>query len=208
MIGEDSEGLASLEVVTEDLDGVDDGEEFLFMDGVILFGGGKLARFVADGLGTISLVLEKNGTYTYSRSIGVEFKSSIGTSEGNDEDRSSEKGSFELRKRINGGRRKRRRKGHSSLGQVGERSGDLGVILDEATVESGEAEEGASRGYVMRQRPVRDRGDLFWIRGNTRGGDEVTEEPSGGLGEGALGDLGFEISSIESLENRTKVIKM
>ena len=87
VIGVESEGLATFQVVAENLDGVDDGEEFLFMDGVILLGGGELARLIADGLRTVTLVLKEDGAKARSGGVGVEFKNGIGSGERNSEDR-------------------------------------------------------------------------------------------------------------------------
>jgi hypothetical protein len=51
------EVLASLKVVSEDLDSVDDGQHFQLMDRVTFFSWGQLAGLVADGLRALALVL-------------------------------------------------------------------------------------------------------------------------------------------------------
>lgn len=57
VISDQSEVLATLKVMAEDLDGVDCSKELLFVDGVIAFCGSKFPGFVANGLGPVALVL-------------------------------------------------------------------------------------------------------------------------------------------------------
>lgn len=95
VVGVESEMLATLEVMAEDLDRVDDGEEFLLMDGVVLLGRRQLAGLVTNGLGTVTLVLKQNCSNTNVRGVGEEGEFSIGTGEGDDEERGGDKGGFE-----------------------------------------------------------------------------------------------------------------
>jgi hypothetical protein len=71
VVSVEGEMLASLEVMAEDFDGVDDGKKFKFMDGIILLGRAELAGLVADWLISIALVLKKYGTNSDVRSISV-----------------------------------------------------------------------------------------------------------------------------------------
>ena len=73
--------------MSENLDGMDGGEKFLLVNGIVLFGRGKLPGFVAYGLRSLTLILEQNGSETHARSVGVKLKSSIGTSEWNSQKR-------------------------------------------------------------------------------------------------------------------------
>ena len=57
VIGDQSEVLAALKVMAENLDGVNSSKEFLFVDGVIPFSCSEFPGFVADRLGPVALVL-------------------------------------------------------------------------------------------------------------------------------------------------------
>jgi hypothetical protein len=72
--------------VSEDFDSMDNGKEFLFMDRVIFLGGREFAGFIADRLGTVTLVLEEDGTKADEGGIGVEDEGGIGSGEGDNEE--------------------------------------------------------------------------------------------------------------------------
>lgn len=96
----------------------------------------------------------------------------------------------------------------SGFCEFSERSGDLGKITDEATVEADETKEGASGGDVMGQRPVSDSGDFLGIYAEAFGGDDVAEEAGRVLGEGALGKLDFEIGGGQGSKDLVKQSQM
>jgi hypothetical protein len=57
-----NKAFTALQVVTELLRGPDNAKKLLFMDWVVLFSGVELARRIAYGAGTITLVLEEDST--------------------------------------------------------------------------------------------------------------------------------------------------
>lgn len=87
VVSEEGKLLATFKVVAEDFDSMDNGEEFLFMDRVVLLGRGQFAGFIANGLGPITLILEENGTKADEGGIGVENEGGIGSGEGNNKER-------------------------------------------------------------------------------------------------------------------------
>ena len=89
VVGIQSEVFATFQVVAESFDGVDDGKEFTFMDGVIFLRSRiELSRLIADWLITLALVLEENCTNGHIRGISVKCECSIRTSERYDQKRS------------------------------------------------------------------------------------------------------------------------
>jgi hypothetical protein len=62
VVSVEDEVSAAIQVVTELLAGVDDGEELLFVDSVVELSRGELAGLVADGLGALALVLQEHST--------------------------------------------------------------------------------------------------------------------------------------------------
>jgi hypothetical protein len=93
----------------------------------------------------------------------------------------------------------------SSLGQVGEGGGNLGIIPDESTVKASKAQEGTGGGDVVRQRPVSNSGSLVGVDRDTMGRDVVAEEASGILGKGAFGQFDFEVGIREGFEDLCNV---
>jgi hypothetical protein len=51
--------LTALEVVTKDLESMDNGKKFMFMGRVVAFSGSEFARLVAYRLRSLALVLEE-----------------------------------------------------------------------------------------------------------------------------------------------------
>jgi hypothetical protein len=163
MVGVDSEALAAFQVMSEDLDGVDDGEKLLLMNRIILLSRGQLARLIANRLWTLALILKQDSADANAGSISVELKGGIRSRMGNDEDGSREEGCFEAVEGVDCSLRELGGEGNGSLGEVSESGGKLCVVPDEAAVEASEAEEGADSSNVARQRPVSDGGDLLRV---------------------------------------------
>jgi hypothetical protein len=64
VVCEQCEVLTALQVVTKDLDSMDNGKKFRFMGRVVAFSGREFARLVARKLRSLALVLEKNSAET------------------------------------------------------------------------------------------------------------------------------------------------
>ena len=88
MVSVQSEVFATFQVVAESFHGVDDGEEFTFMDGIVFLRRIEFSRLIADWLITLALVLEENCTNGHIRGISVKCECSIRTSEMYDQKRS------------------------------------------------------------------------------------------------------------------------
>jgi hypothetical protein len=109
-------------------------------------------------------VLEEDGADAGARGVGVELVGGVGTGVGEDENRGRDEGGFEGVEGVDGSSGERAGEGRRSLGEVSEGGGDLGVVLDEAAVETSEAEESAHGLLILGLWPISNGGDL---RGST-----------------------------------------
>jgi hypothetical protein len=150
VVSEDSEVLASLKVVAEDLQGVDDGQEFLFMHRVVLLCRAELPRLVTYRLRSIALVLQEDSADAIARGVGVELKSRLRPSGGDDKERGGEQSGLQVVEGGDGGWGNDGGKRGLGPGEVSQRNSDLGVVTDEAAVEASEAKEGTDSGDVSR----------------------------------------------------------
>ncbi len=70
----DAKDRWAFKVVSPHTSGVDDGEHFSVVDGVVLLSWRELPGFVGDGLESLALILHKNGSNSVGGGIHIEVK--------------------------------------------------------------------------------------------------------------------------------------
>ena len=135
--------LAALEVMAENLDGVDCSQKLLFVDGVVTLGCSKLPGLVAHRLQPMPLVLQEDCTNAHTRGISVQLEGGGRAGEGDQENGGGKEGGFELVECRDGIRGKAGGKRDCGAGEGGQGGSDGGVAFDKTPVEHREAEERA-----------------------------------------------------------------
>jgi hypothetical protein len=187
MIGVQCE-RATLEVDSPLREGVDYGEEFLFVGRVVPFSGVHFSGGEGDRLESVALVLLENGTDGKAGCISGDNEGEEGIRDTKDRGASQGglqgvKGVLCLRGPEVGG---------VLVCELGQRGGDAGVVGDETTVVIANAKEGLQFFQCLGDGPGLDGLDLLGVGGDALVGDDVAEIGHGGFEELALGDLAVE----------------
>ena len=206
VVGEDLHGeRGTMEVVAPRLQGANDGEEFAVIDVVISFSGGERLGEVGAGVPiSVGISLEKDGT-------GHVFGGVSGDGEGSGEIREAKDGFCEEEafEGIEGGLARRGPIPREVfLGEIKERAGDIGIIGDESSVETGEAKERANIFHLGWSWPTCDAVELYGVHGQLAGFHDHAEVFDLVGGELALFELQMKVKFGHALENAFRAFFM
>ena len=186
----DDEGLV-VEVVTPKLEGLNEAQKLLVVDGVGLLGILVFGGVVGDDAFVGAVSLGKDGPGGEEGGVSVEVEG--GRVVGGGEDGGGGKGSLENGEGGDGIVRPRGSPVGAFLEPVVEGGGDGGIALYKSTVVVGQAEEGTKVGEGGGERPVGDGGDFGGVGRDAVAGNDMTAEINLGLGKVAFPNVGVQL---------------
>src|SRR6516165_8189134 len=197
------EGVGStLQIRAPFLESDDDGEHLLVVDLVVQLGGRELARIERNGMENVVAVrLGENGCDGKVRSVGLHRRGAVRL-EVSEDGRCGE-GGLQLAESLAG--RVVEDEAVALLEESRERRDDVGVALDEAAVEVGEAEENLEVVHRGRLWPIENGRDFLGIHLDAGGRDDVAEILDLVLMERALLWFGEEAVGAEAFQHEAYV---
>lgn len=178
----------SFEVVSPSPEGFENSQEFLIVSVVVQFGGRESTGVESDGMdfSIRSSDREDGGDCIIG---GIRFQSHLGVWEPVGKDWSRGESFLEVLERFSAIVGKVPL--DVLLGETSERNDDVGVVVNETTVEVGKSEEGLNIPDFPWRRPFGNGLDFNGIHGETFGREDVTEIFDSVRGEGALVGAGI-----------------
>jgi hypothetical protein len=204
VVREQSELFASLKIMAQSTQSMDDSQELKLMHRVVHLGRGEFPALIAHR----ATILLKNSTNTHTGGIGVELKSGRRTSVWYAENRGREHGSLQLKESILSIRGKGGREGTGGRCEGGEWGSNGGKVLDKTVVKVAESKEAPDLSDSGGQRPVSHGSKLLRISRHTSGGDDVAKKFGFPCSKRTLGQFEVEVSLFKGFKNCADVVKV